>query len=1013
MNKFLLLITFLLSLSSPIFSQNPLEGLEEDAKYEAAKKLLEKKKYKNTVQTVHIIDSLLSEPEIEDYQEHKIDLIEIKGRTFMIGGKLDSAKIYLTEAKRLSFESDYLKGKGKSSLCLGSVESFMGHDSLAYSNLYEGFGYLEELQDSTEIALGCNHMGLYLKNVGDFDEAIRYFQRAKLIYEENGDLQGLFKVLSNEALIWKNNSIDDESLAKENYTKAISIFEEALSVAEKINNEYFIANINVNISGTYSSLNAFVKDSVIKQENLKKALLSAQKARSIFLKKNQKERLAPASTLIGIGYWKLKQFDSAEYYIEEALDVIEKYKYSYSTHAAAYEVLGLIAFERDQDYKKAEKYYLEGYAISKDRSLIQRKYKMIDHLIRLYEATGDFKNAFKYQREKLEVNNELNNKSEFRKLTQLEANFNNKKLLKEKELKDDLLKSAQKERTLWFWIVILVCVLALVVIVLYFINIRLKEAQLKVSEEQKLSAIEREKRLEELDEFKTKFFANISHEFRTPLTLMIGAIDELKEQVEKNNSLRSLEYQTKQLLELINQILDLTNLELQNNNTLKLSNTDIKELLSVGVSSFHSYAEQQNVTIDFQFETEEREGYIDKNSINKIVNNLIFNAIKFSKTEGKIVVKASIEQGILKMSFYDNGKGIAASDLPYIFDQYYHSNIGLSTTNGIGLALTQGIITKYFGKIEVESVESEWTRFDIEIPVSLAFFEDKDVELEITESELESLQSVLPEHLSSEVPEGQMSSDDKNLPSILVIDDNEDIRNYLHKILKDKYQVSLAENGQKGFEAAKELIPDIILSDVMMPEIDGIEVTRLLKETDQTSHIPVILLTAKADQSTLLKGYSTKADAYITKPFNKQELLVRIQGILENRRILQSKFREHFLVKEDVVEFSNNDEKLIKSFTAIVEDNLDNTELSVEEVAQQLFISRSQLHRKIKALTGKSSSVFMRDIRLRYSAELLKNSDAVISDIAYQTGFNTPAYFTKCFSDLYGVTPKKYREQGV
>ncbi|KXX71040.1 response regulator [Flammeovirga sp. SJP92] len=1014
MNKFLLLLTFLLFTFSSLLSQTPNFSEDGGDKYVNAKKYLEKAKYRNTQHTINVIDSLLSESEIESLSEEKIDLIEIKGRSFMIGGKLDSAKKYLTQAKELSYEYDYLKGKGKSSVCLGTIEFFMGNDSLAFVNLLTGFGYLEDLQDSLEIAHGCNHLGLYLKSKGDFDQAIRYFQRAKIIYEENQDYKGLFKVLNNEALIWKNNSIDDDiELERENYTKAINAFKEALKIAEKLQNNHFRSSVRINLSGTYSSLNETLDDSALIHKNYLRAVAIAKEAREILISNNYHEKLAPASTLIGIGLWHLDEYDSAEYYVHEALDIIEKYDYNYSTQAAAFEVLALIAIDRDGDINKAEKYYLEAYEIATERSLIQRKYKILSHLIKFYVNTKDYKKAFDYQQELLKVNNELNSKSEFRKLTQLEANFNNKKLLKEKRLKDDLLKSAQKERKLWFGIVILVCVLALVVIVLYFINIRLKEAQLKISEEQKSNAIEREKRLEELDEFKTKFFANISHEFRTPLTLMIGAIDHLKEQMVKNENLRSLEYQTKQLLELINQILDLTNIELQNSNILKLSKIDLKESLSVSVSSFHSYAEQQNVHIDFEFKGQEHQGYIDKNSLDKVVNNLIFNAIKFSKNEGKITVKSSLEDGLLKMSFHDNGKGIAAEDLPHIFNQYYHSNVGLSTTNGIGLALTQGIINKYFGKIEVESVEREWTRFDIEIPVTLAFFEQKDVELEIIESDVaekETLSHNIPvENTAIEV----VSNKGQNFPSILVIDDNEDIRNYLHKILKEQFEVSLAENGQIGLTMAKDLIPDIILSDVMMPEVDGIEMTRLLKETSQTSHIPVILLTAKADPLTVMKGYSTKADAYITKPFNKQELLVRIHNLLENRKILQAKFREHFMVKEDVVEFSNNDEKLIKSFTSIVEENLDNTELSIEEVAQKLFISRSQLHRKIKALTGKSSSVFMRDIRLRYSAELLKNSDTSISDIAYQTGFNTPAYFTKCFTDLYSVSPKKYREGTV
>ncbi|WP_188169323.1 response regulator [Flammeovirga sp. EKP202] len=994
-----------------MLSQIPTAGKEGEEKYEHIKQYLEKVKYKSTSETVNTIDSLLRLDEYGSITERKIDLIEIKGRSYMIGGYLDSAKIYLTQAKKMSFEADYLRGKGKSCLCLGSVEFFMANDSLAFINLLEGFEYLELLQDSTEIAEGCNHMGLYLKSKGDFDQAIHYFQRAKMIYEENNNLQGLYKVLTNEALIWKNNSVEgNEKLQQENYLKAIASFEEALQVGHQLKNDYFVATVYINMSGTFSSLSSTLKDSLLKRENIDKAVSTAKKARTILLKNNLKEKLAPASTLIGIGFMKLHQFDSAEHYIYEAIDLINKYKYSYSTHAAALEVMGIIALERDKDDKKAEKYFLEAYNIAGDNTTIQRKFKILSSLIQIYANRGDYQKAYESQRKLIKVNEELNNRSEFRKLTQLEANFRNKKLIKEKTIKDNLLRSAQKERTLWFWIVILVCVLALVVIVLYFINIRLKEAQLKISEEQKANAIEREKRLEELDEFKTKFFANISHEFRTPLTLMIGAVDDLKGQVERNDSLRSLEYQTKQLLELINQILDLTNLELQNNNTLKLSEIDIKELLTVGVASFHSYAEQRNVKLDFIFKGTRNVGYTDKNSINKVVNNLIFNAIKFSKEEGEIVVKATIKDGILSMSFYDNGKGIAPDDLPYIFNQYYHSNIGLSTTNGIGLALTQGIITKYFGTIKVESVENEWTKFGVEIPVDLSYFESKEVELEIITSDIEH-QPIVDQNIIPETPEPILEvSKEENLPSILVIDDNEEIRKYLHKILKEKYDVSLAENGKKGFEMAKEIMPDIVLSDVMMPEVDGIEMTRLLKETDQTSHIPVILLTAKADQSTLLQGYTTKADAYITKPFNKQELLIRIQNLLENRKILQSKFREHFLVKKDVVEFSNNDEKLIKSFTSIIEDNLDNTELSVEEIAQKLFISRSQLHRKIKALTGKSSSVFMRDIRLRYSAELLKNSDTSISDIAYQTGFNTPAYFTKCFSDLYGVSPKRYRE---
>ena len=517
------------------------------------------------------------------------------------------------------------------------------------------------------------------------------------------------------------------------------------------------------------------------------------------------------------------------------------------------------------------------------------------------------------------------------------------------------------------------------------------------------------KQLEEATQAKLLFFTNISHEFKTPLSLILGPVETLlahnsltKEQQEllfliKKNSNR--------LLHLISEVLEFRSYE---NGKLKMYFTkgNLKRFL-IELNTFFSDRIKQK-KLKFQFIADEVpfEITFDKEKVEKIYFNLLSNALKYTPISGEIIVKLQKEDDKVCLSVFNSDSYIPKDKQTEVFEHFYKINPD-SEGSGIGLALVQALVASHNGTISIESVENVGTTFYIYLPIEQQEVTSKTLyDTNYIETHLDLLPS---EPTLKTLPDTTELSDKK--PLILIVEDNPDMRRFIHYILSDDYNIIEAENGEEGFEVAKKYLPDVVVSDVLMPKVDGFDLCQLLKTNVSTNHIPVILLTAYAMDEQKQVGFESGADAYIAKPFNIKLLRTRVRKLIENRKKIRETF-SHFLLNEAQQEtLGKVEQQFINDFTHYVEKAIANPELNVDEIAEALGLSRSNLYRKIKSLTDYSPNELIRTIRVKYAKQLLNSKAKSISEVAYEVGFSSPSYFAKCFKDFYNESPTEYLER--
>lgn len=530
----------------------------------------------------------------------------------------------------------------------------------------------------------------------------------------------------------------------------------------------------------------------------------------------------------------------------------------------------------------------------------------------------------------------------------------------------------------------------------------LKEARLRteIAESKALQ-------LKTLDEAKANLYANITHEFRTPLTVIMGMIGEI-EGYDHERSIISRNSQN--LLRLINQLLDLAKLD-SGSLKVNLRQGNILHYLQYLTESFFSMAGEKGLRLTFYSEIETLVMDFDEEKIQHIIYNLLSNAIKFTEKGGKVVLHVNEitqkGQAFLQLKVQDTGIGIASDNLAHIFDRFFQAadtKIRKNQGTGIGLALTKELIDLMGGRMEVASNAGKGTTFTLLLPV---------VRHPDTPLFYEHQQS--PEGTYRKIPEpiaAHHQEEDEEKPVLLLIEDNVDVVTYIISILAKDYHIHTASNGKVGIELASEIVPDIIISDVMMPEKDGYEVCEALKKDERTSHIPIILLTAKATVDARIAGLKVGADAYLIKPFHKEELLVRLAKLVELRQAIQAKYASTSSISTVVntQKEPSLDDLFLQKLVKLVEERLNDHNLGVSELCRAVNRSNTQVNRKLKALTGKTPSQFIRSIRLQCALTLLQSSDLNISEIAYEVGFNDPNYFSRSFSEEFGHPPNMARK---
>lgn len=537
---------------------------------------------------------------------------------------------------------------------------------------------------------------------------------------------------------------------------------------------------------------------------------------------------------------------------------------------------------------------------------------------------------------------------------------------------------------------------------MFYLNRRNRQRMQRMQQE------EAQRQKEELDQMKFRFFTNISHEFRTPLTLIITPLEAYLKKMQEGEDRRRLSaiYRNAlNLLALVNQLLDFRKLEMKGER-LKLMNGDFIEFVRQACLSFREVADEKGITLHLDTDSmEELYMYFDRDKIHKVLNNLLSNAFKFTPRSG--VVTVDVEKMLapdgrrcVRLRVSDTGIGISKGDLPHIFERFYQAQTEEDksrTGSGIGLHLIKEYVAMHEGEVSVESTQDIGSTFTVVIPTDMRPEEESaDTPVESTE----------PEPAVTDADTSAKPNEDN--PLLLVVEDNREFREFLREQLSGQYRIIDAPDGEEGDRMAVEQNPALIISDIMMPRVDGIELCRRIKTNVQTSHIPVILLTARASDQSKAQGYDAGADSYISKPFSIDVLLTRIRKLIEQQRQRQQMFHKEIVVTPSSITITSLDEQIVQKALQSVEKNMDDTEYSVEQLASDLAMTRATLYRKLQGITGQTPKDFIRSIRLKRAAQLLTDSDLSVSEIADRTGFSTPRHFAKLFKEAFGVLPSQY-----
>lgn len=595
--------------------------------------------------------------------------------------------------------------------------------------------------------------------------------------------------------------------------------------------------------------------------------------------------------------------------------------------------------------------------------------------------------------------------------------------------------NSQKVMLIGLCLFLFVCLAAAALIFRgYLIKVKLNETLAKTNGELKRLNVELGEKNEEMKRLNEEvlelthsrlvFFTNISHELRTPLTLIADPVEMLLEDSgikgKSRELLKMVQRNALALQQLVSNILDFR--KIQNGKMeLKLYRFDIVKTLTMWVGDFQLTAERKQIRLHLDVDdlTGSHEIIADQEKISRIVFNLLSNALKYTPAGGEIFVSLKDEGANLRLDVKDTGKGISQDEADKIFERFFQAK-GAASGTGIGLALVKSFVELHHGEARVESEPGKGSDFIVVIPReqegdSQVIHNDVDIVDNSANASASEGKNVVDESVLQYIDDGdrsrgkvqQLVSENTNRPTVLVIDDNTDIRQYERTLLQDEYIVLEAADGKEGLSVAMKEVPDLVICDVMMPVMDGLEFTEQLKTNTATSHIPVIMLTAKNLEEHRAEGYEHGADSYITKPFHSKVLLARIENLLRQRQLLKNLYQGTKEAEKEISEahLEDRDKRFLKQLQAIIQKNLSYSEFGVEDMGQQIGLSRVQLYRKVKAMTGSSVVDLLRKARLAKARRLLETRSMSVSEVAYEVGFSAPSYFTKCFKEEYGMLP--------
>ena len=866
-------------------------------------------------------------------------------------------------------------------------------ESLNY--YYQSLKIFEELDDQSTIAMIQVNIGVIQKYLGNFDLAMDNLYKSLAYFENNKDLISTAQCLQNIAAIqWELNELP----------KAKSIFFKVLRSQQSL-------GLRENIAQVYHNLGVIYFD----EENYDSAIYYLRKASEISKELNKRSGLAMNLQSMGSVYYELESYDSALYYLQSSLG-LRKEIGDKRGMITSYADLGELHM-RQKKYALAEKMFDEALVLIDQTSAADHADDVYLKVSELHKALGNYSQALSYYERHSQLKDSLVNAKKNNQILASEIRYETQKKEQEIALQDAriekqqaIIKQRSLQRNLLFGGVFSLMVIAVLLIRDYRVKLKAKELV--------------NRKHHEFVNLRSRFFANISHEFRTPLTLILGPLgDMLDSNAENREHKRNyllMQQNAKKLLGLVNQLLDLAKLESRN---LKLVVREgvITSTIQAIAASFTSHAQHRHIQFHIAVPSGVT-GWYDEDKLEKIITNLFSNAFKFTPEGGEVNMKVSLVEEVtgegsassassrrIKIVVEDTGEGIPPEQIDKIFDRFYQvddSSTKEKSGTGIGLALVKELVELHRGEVSVDSYPGKGSTFTVFLPIAKEHFL-KD-EIADTYAREDIISHIKPEGMHSLTSAEDPAPNQKDLPHVLVVEDDKDVRDYIKRQLEQDYNVAEASNGEEGIAVAVGRIPDLIISDLMMPELDGIELCRRLKTDERTSHIPIVMLTAKASQNARIEGLETGADDYLVKPFDKRELQARVKNLIEQRRQLREKYSRQVTLQPGQIAITAADERFLEKVMKIIEDNIENSTFSVEEFSREIGMSRTQLFRKMQALTNQSVSEFVRDFRLKRAASLLEQRAGTVTEIAYQVGFNNLSYFAKCFKELFGKSPSEY-----
>jgi len=796
--------------------------------------------------------------------------------------------------------------------------------------------------------------------------SLEFYNRSLAIFRSNENYDNVALVYYNLGRYYHHI---DKKRALDNYLKSVDI--------DNGQNNYDQLYI------TYRSLGELYRHEYKDYENGKLFYL---KALQVAIENNDSIGMADANTELGCINLQYHITDSVLNYYFKALTYAQL-DFTYSHISVFYETIG--------DLENAL-YYLLKTDQSKiygfDNYIPERLLKIAE----LEEKLGYSDRAIKRYKTYIQAKDSLDRQNKAQEFSELELKFELENIDKENRLREEkAIVELQIQKDIRNSLIIFACFLIIIIFLIYRNYSNKQKTNRKI--------YEANKKLHEADKMKFRFFNNISHELRTPLTLLVSPLERIAKKnigPENEQEINTMLKNANKLKGLINQQLDISKIE---GKTLSLEKNhhDFNKLFITLTSMFNSLAEDKHINFQVFPENKELVFSFDKDRMGHVITNLLSNALKFTPEGGKVEASAYKKDNSVIMRIKDTGIGISEKDIDSIFERFYqaHNTKGDSYGGtGLGLNIVKEYVELHKGRVSVKSKLGEGSEFIVTVPLDQYLAEtDKKSSTELIEV-IEEKPTIKSENTYSH----------RANETILIVEDNKDLRDYLTTIFQDKYKLIEASNGEQGKQMAVNENPDIIISDVMMPVYDGFQFTKYLKSKMETSHIPIILLTAKAQSHDKIVGYQQGADDYVAKPFDEEELKLKVHNILLTRKRYREKFKKNFIINPSMVEAHSLDEKFLLKVTNVVEANISNSSFTVEELCDDLSMSRRSLYGKLKALTDMNPSQFIRTIRLKRAAQLLSQNSGSISEIAFKTGFENTSYFTKCFKETFNKLPSDY-----